>query len=85
MKTVVRELLDTIPCAEEIKQFIFENNPDEKMLDEWLFERIYKSKDWINLEKEQIENAYDDAKGCVCLQCDDMKCGGDYYNNTFNK
>ena len=58
MKTLLSQFIDIIPNASEIKQYIFENDPDEKMLDEWLWERMYK-KDWLNLEKQQIINAYE--------------------------
>jgi hypothetical protein len=33
---------------------MFEYQPDTKMLDNWLYERIYKGRDWINIEKEYI-------------------------------
>lgn len=59
MKTVVNKLLANIPDAAQIKQFIFENDADEKMLDEWLFERIYQGKDWEKLEREEIEKAFE--------------------------
>lgn len=58
MKTVVQQLLEIIPDASEIKQFISENDADTKMLDEWLGKRIYDYKDWVKLEKEQIIDAY---------------------------
>lgn len=58
-QTAVRQLLSLIPDAAEIKAFISENDADEKMLDEWLWERIYKGKDWEALEKQQIVEAFD--------------------------
>ena len=57
-QTAVRQLLNAIPEASEIKDFISENNADEKMLDEWLWERIYKGRDYLQMEREQIEEAY---------------------------
>lgn len=59
MQTVVQQLLANIPDAAQIKQFIFENDADEKMLDEWLFERIYRGKNWEKLEREEIEKAFE--------------------------
>ena len=40
--TPMQELIELIPDAYQIKQFISENDADEKMLDEWLFDRIFK-------------------------------------------
>lgn len=53
-QTAVFELLSVIPTGAEIKQFIFENDADEKMLDEWLWAKIYKAKDWKQMEREQM-------------------------------
>lgn len=52
MKTVVQQLLANIPDATQIKQFISENDADEKMLDKWIAKKIHDAGDWINLEKE---------------------------------
>lgn len=86
MKTVVQQLLANIPDAAQIKQFISENDADEKMLDEWIAKKIHDAGDWINLEKEQIINAY--------IECW-MKDGGNgfhkekeaeqYYIDEFSK
>ena len=57
-QTAVFQLLSAIPTGAEIKQFIFDNDADEKMLDEWLWANIYKAKDWKQMEREQIEEAY---------------------------
>ncbi len=57
-QTAVRQLLSLIPDAAEIKAFISENDADEKTLDEWLWERIYKGKDWEAIEKQQIVDAH---------------------------
>jgi len=53
-KTPIQQLLDLIPDADEIITYMFEYQPDTKMLDNWLYERIYKGRDWINIEKEYI-------------------------------
>lgn len=53
-QTAVQQLLSLFPDAAEIKAFISENDADEKMLDQWLWERIYKGKDWEAIEKQQI-------------------------------
>jgi len=53
-KLVIQELLETIPEASEIKQAIFENDMDEKMLDEWLFTRIFKSNNFVERQKQQM-------------------------------
>ena len=56
METVVNELLKYIPSGYDIKQYLSENDPDENMLDEWLFENIYKNKNWLEKEKDQLIN-----------------------------
>ena len=79
--TAVQQLLSLIPDAAEIKAYISEHDADEKMLDQWLWERIYKSKDWLAIEKQQIVEAakkgleigvqncsYD--KLCEVIECD---------------
>jgi hypothetical protein len=55
-QTAVDLLLTKIPNAAEIKEFISNNDADEKMLDEWLFERIYKGVDYKQMEKQQRKN-----------------------------
>jgi hypothetical protein len=81
-QTVVFELLSAIPTGAEIKQFIFDNDADEKMLDEWLWAKVYKAKDWKQMEREQIDEAavygnrqefYDGTESI----------GQQYYNETF--
>ena len=52
-KLVIQELLEFIPDASEIKQAIFEEDMDEKMLDEWLFNRIFKN-DFLDKQKQQM-------------------------------
>lgn len=76
-QTAVSELLSAIPSGAEIKQFIFDNDADEKMLDEWLWEKIYKSKDWKQMEREQIEEAFD--KGIP------FENGSEYYTQTYGE
>ena len=63
MKTAVKELLELIPEASDIMEFISENQADEKMLDMWLWERMFNRKDWVELEKKQIVDAYLSATG----------------------
>lgn len=53
-KFVIEELLENIPEASEIKQAIFEKDMDEKMLDEWLFNRIFKSNNFLERQKQQM-------------------------------
>ena len=57
-KTAIEELLSLIPSGQDIMAYIADNQPDEKMLDEWLWERIWKDRDWIGKNREQIEEAY---------------------------
>jgi hypothetical protein len=47
MEKQIEELLSLIPTGQDIKSFISENDADEKMIDEWLWERIYKDRDWV--------------------------------------
>ena len=56
-KTAIEELLSLIPSGQDIMAYIADNQPDEKMLDEWLWERIWKDRDWIGKNREQIEEA----------------------------
>jgi len=62
MKTAMQELISLIPDAREIKEYISEVQPDEKMLDEWLWEKMYKGRNWIEKEKEQIQKAFSDGQ-----------------------
>jgi flagellar biosynthesis/type III secretory pathway protein FliH len=78
-QTVVFELLSAIPTGAEIKQFIFENDADEKMLDEWLWAKVYKAKDWKQMEREQIEEAYNEGADNEYLN----RRGDKYYTQTF--
>lgn len=85
--TALQELLNCIPTAEEIKEYISEYQPDTKMLDEWLWERIYKNKNWIEKEKQQIIEAYD-LGSLENLQYPDSNVinnGEEYYNKTYNQ
>lgn len=79
MKTVIQQLLELIPDAAQIKQYMSENYPDEKMLDEWLHEKIYKGKDWEKLEKEQIINSFDMGN-----DINTYSSGIDYYKEVFS-
>lgn len=83
-KTAVQQLLSLIPDAAQIKAFISENDADEKMLDEWLWERIYKYKDWEALEKQQIVDA--NIAGMEFIPVDPNRYTEDaeqYYNETY--
>jgi len=53
-KTALTQLIERIPSAQEIKTAIFEGDMDEKMLDEWLWEKIFKGIDYLAIEKRQI-------------------------------
>jgi len=77
----VRQLLNAIPEASEIKDFISENNADTKMLDEWLWERIYEGRDYLQMEREQIVNAFKHAQALHSI--DDETRAEQYYQNTF--
>lgn len=81
MKTAMQELIDLIPDAKQIKDFIHENDADEKMLDQWLHERIYLNKDWIEKEKQQIIDAYEARKRCIMKYPN----GEQYYNSQFKQ
>jgi len=78
MKTAMQEFQNRIPDASQIKQYIFENDPDEKMLDEWLFEIIFKGVDWIEKEKKQIIDAKLDKDYSNRIEGAEQ-----YYNETF--
>jgi len=78
MDTPIQKLLKLIPDGAEIKQAIFDNDMDEKMLDEWLWERLYKGKDWVKLEKDAIIDAYTQGNWEI-IEGDALE----YYNNTF--
>ena len=89
MKTPMQELLALIPDAREIKEYISEVQPDEKMLDEWLWERMFKGRNWIEKEKEQMivfgkkmqlvqHVSYDDDI-TYCFEPED------YYKKTYNQ
>lgn len=80
--TALQQLINCIPTAEEIKEYISEYQPDTKMLDEWLWERIYKDKNWIELEKQQIIDAY---IGYNSIREQNLPFAEQYYNETFNK
>jgi hypothetical protein len=87
-QTAVDLLLTKIPNAAEIKEFISNNDADEKMLDEWLFERIYKGVDYKQMEKQQHEkfNKFLDVEKVLGIS--DLKTIERiqwYYNNYFNE
>jgi len=80
--TAVEQLIELIPSGAEIKTAIFEGNMDEKMLDEWLWERIFRGKDFLSLQKQQIIDAYMD------FYCGDPKRredAEDYYTTKYGK
>lgn len=54
-KTALMQLMERIPSAQEIKTAILEGDMDEKMLDEWLWEKIFKGIDYLAIEQKQIE------------------------------
>jgi nitrous oxide reductase accessory protein NosL len=88
MKTAMTELISLIPDAREIKEFISEVQPDEKMLDEWLWEKMFKGKNWLEKEKEQIidahTNAYLIGEDDISVE-DANKASEKYYNQTYTK
>lgn len=79
-QTAVGLLLTRIPDGPEIKAFISENDPDDKMLDEWLWERIYKGVDYKQMEREQIERAYKAGFEDMLFTKDSLS---DYYTQTY--
>jgi len=81
-RTALQQLIDCIPIAEEIKEYISEYQPDTKMLDEWLWEKIYKNKNWIELEKQQIIDAF---LGHDSDTEDNLEVAETYYNETYNE
>jgi len=89
MKTALQELISVIPDAREIMEFISEVQPDEKMLDEWLWDRLYKGRNWLEKEKEQIINAHlegwSDAYDYLKSDSNDQaRQAEDYFNQTYN-
>jgi hypothetical protein len=80
-QTAVRQLLNCIPNATEIMDYISENQADEKMLDNWLWERIYKDREWIKMEKEQIINTFKDAQLFKVMNYETR--AEQYYNETY--
>lgn len=85
-QTACTQLLNAIPEASEIKDFIQENNADTKMLDEWLWERIYKGRDYLAMERRQIEEAvtYGQNNHSYWIEEDLMKAS-DYYSQTYQR
>lgn len=85
-QTSVGLLLSKIPDAAEIKAFISENDADEKMLDEWLWERIYKGVDYKQMHREEIEKA--NIAGMEFIPVDPNRYqsdASDYYNQTYGQ
>lgn len=80
-KTAIEELLSLIPSGQDIMAYIVDNDPDEKMLDEWLWERIWKDRDWIGKNREQIEEANDSGWQTGTK----YKDGADYYQQKYEK
>lgn len=85
MKTVLTEFQHRIPDAYQIKKYISENDPDEKMLDEWLFETIYKGVDWMRLEKQQHEQTAIHITNVLMDALDNPKGGKFSGEDEFNK
>lgn len=82
--TAVDLLLTKIPNASEIKEFISNNGADEKMLDEWLFERIYKGVDYKEMEEQQREKlAFEYFKAGQESMEEGGKSFDQYYNETY--
>jgi hypothetical protein len=80
-QTAVGLLLTKIPNAAEIKEFISNNDADEKMLDEWLFERIYQGVDYKQMEKQQIMDAYKYSYGVASFKTGTTS--EQYYTQTY--
>ena len=80
MKTPMQELLALIPDAREIKEYISEVQPDEKMLDEWLWERMFKGRNWIIKEEEM-------AIGLITgfIYCKKTMTPREYFNQRYNQ
>jgi len=91
-KTAAEKLIELIPSGAEIKTAIFEGDMDEKMLDEWLWERIFKGNDFLALEKEQMKDFYDEGKeneyqyhiNCKPINYHDIQTAEQYYNTKYN-
>lgn len=82
-QTAVGLLLTRIPDGPEIKAFISENDPDDKMLDEWLWERIYKGVDYKQMEREQIINAHCDGQSITDTA--GVTDAVEYYTQTYGE
>lgn len=84
MKTPMQELLELIPSAAEIKEYLSNTDADEKMLDEWLWERIFKGNDWLLKEKQQIIDAitYGQNNHTVSITSD-IEIAEQYYNEQY--
>ncbi len=86
MKTAMQELISLIPDAREIKEYISEIQPDEKMLDEWLWEKMYKGRNWIEKEKEQIQKAFSDGQETpINHPTLSHYSREEYYNDNYNQ
>jgi len=84
-QTPIEELLKLIPDASDIKMFISENDADEKMLDEWLWERIFKGNDWVEKEKQVIVDAFIQGNREVFYDGTEEVMANAYYNNKYSK
>jgi hypothetical protein len=85
-QTAVEQLIDCIPSATEIMDYIHDYQPDEKMLDNWLWERIYKDREWVKMEKEQIIDSF--RNGLDDFYDKDTSFyenGEKYYNQTYKQ
>ena len=82
-QTAVEQLIDCIPSATEIMDYIHDYQPDEKMLDNWLWERIYKDREWVKMEKERMIEFADRYGFDVCHF--DYDRAEEYYERAYKQ
>ena len=83
-ETPIKQIINLIPDASQIKEFISNNDADEKMLDEWLWERIFKGNDWLEKEKQAIIDAWVDGNKEFFYDGTEDIVANTYFNNKYN-
>jgi hypothetical protein len=84
-QTVVNQLLPLIPDGDEIMDYICANNADARMLDDWLYQRMFKDRDWEQMEKEQMEHAHKVGGAMANIPSEFRLDFERYYNETYNQ
>ena len=68
----------------------------QELIEKWEFEKqdielvpfdgiISEAKSFLQKEKQQIIDAYEEANNKICESCWDCKIGEEYYKNTYEK